>query len=1035
MVSFTAAWIAVVLTIVAVFGASLAVILWSRRKSPESLISSLLFLAVSVWCIGYVGEILSATLPAKMAWAHLQYPAISAVPLTWFLLSISLARGRIALTRNWIALLAVFPAATVIVEWSNGLHQLAWTSVDINQSGSVGFLTFERGPWFLAKVTYSYSLLLLGAGLIAKAFVSGTGARRSQLALALAAVAIPASGNAAFVLGLIPDSTVDLTPFAFAIAGLAITLGIVRCGMFSIRREAEDRLIAELPDPVLILDSKLNLLDANPAGFGLLERSSGGNRIEGSHICDVIRSVAGRHRLCNAAVFSQMVDRWAIGDEHRTVDLRISPLGGGHSSGRMIVVRDVTDLFAKEDELLLKNALLESQSEAVPEGILVVAEDGQWLSVNSRFREIWGLSDIELGDFGTAEALQLVSEKLDDPDAFNHRVEEIYRSNGETAKERIELKSGVILERFTAPVKGPNGEVYGRLWSYRDITESVMASEFASRLGQMTLLNEIANVTSAANDIEGEISGVLKVVSERLPASWVMIGRRAERDGNRLELRAYDERTGEPVVLGDLAEFEEISGLSLDGASQCVSGLVSQAFFADRQILVTPLNSDQTQTDFILVARDGGAVFSETEAELMEAAAGQIAIGMSRASTVAELKRVNAELQETRDLAMRQERLTALGEMASGIAHDINNALSPVVGFSELMLRKKDKLDERGQKYLTAIHTSALDVSNIVARMREFYRQRTGDSELEPIEIKALIEEVVLLTSPRWKNQAQKSGTRIEVTTNLEERVPIILGVPFEIREALTNLVINASDAMPDGGQIEISASMERIRGAESLLVQVKDTGSGMDSETVKKALEPFFSTKGDRGTGLGLAMVYGVMQRHGGDVEINSKPGFGTTISLRFAIGGGQRSSREAIEDVPELGDSLSVLVVDDEPALRELLEQMLLEEGHEVAVTASGQAATELFSERLNGPSAFDAVITDLGMPGIHGNEVVSLIKELDPTCPVIVLSGWGDRFASGENEKVSLQADVVLSKPPRIGEIRDALTGLAAAHDKAA
>jgi CheY-like chemotaxis protein len=251
------------------------------------------------------------------------------------------------------------------------------------------------------------------------------------------------------------------------------------------------------------------------------------------------------------------------------------------------------------------------------------------------------------------------------------------------------------------------------------------------------------------------------------------------------------------------------------------------------------------------------------------------------------------------------------------------------------------------------------------------------------------------------------------------------MGIESEIREALTNLVFNAVDAMPQGGTLTLrTRSIPGEAGHEQALIEVVDTGAGMDEETRRRCLEPFFTTKGERGTGLGLAMVYGVIQRNGGSIEIDSAPGAGTTVRLSFAVSAVEPKAVETTALVIPTG--LTLLLVDDDPTVLKSLRDTLELDGHTILIANGGQQGIDLFREaRRAGARPFSLVITDLGMPHVDGRAMAAAVKESSPATPVVLLTGWGERLlAEGTAPK---HVDRVLSKPPRMQELRKALAEL--------
>jgi len=403
------------------------------------------------------------------------------------------------------------------------------------------------------------------------------------------------------------------------------------------------------------------------------------------------------------------------------------------------------------------------------------------------------------------------------------------------------------------------------------------------------------------------------------------------------------------------------------------------------------------------------------------------------------------ELRRTQQGVVQQERLRALGQMASGIAHDVNNAMSPIVAYSDLLLSTLPDLPQKSREYLQAIKQSGEDVAHIVARMREFYRRRSDAEPLLPLNINKIIEEVIELTRPRWRDLSQREGISIQIHRELESPAPILLSDPTELREVLINLVFNAVDALPQGGAITfVTRTFWRVAAEEGkqeseLQVEVRDNGIGMDEKIRQRCLEPFFSTKAQRGgTGLGLAMVYGVMHRHDGTIDIESSVGRGTCARLTFPI----REKASSIKDSWVAQDvasevkqnrALRVLCIDDEPQIRQLLNDCLTNFDHHVTVASTGKRGTELFREAMKRNQPYEAVITDLGMPDVDGHQVARTIKTESPNTPVIMLTGWGTMMK--EDGETVQQVDAVISKPPHLKELNELLLRVTALNNSAA
>jgi signal transduction histidine kinase len=306
-----------------------------------------------------------------------------------------------------------------------------------------------------------------------------------------------------------------------------------------------------------------------------------------------------------------------------------------------------------------------------------------------------------------------------------------------------------------------------------------------------------------------------------------------------------------------------------------------------RSFVAAPFLLDSTVFGVFIAARRARESFSSGECEFLQQLSEHIALAAHQAQLYASLQGAYDDLRQTQQAVMQQERFRALCQMASGIAHDINNALSPMALSTEMLLEDEADLSPRARKHLEMIQRATDDVAQTVARMTEFYRQRQLQMTLSPIHLNSLLQQVADLTSARWSDIPLRHGVVIEMHKEFEPNPPAIMGVESEIREALINLIFNAVDAMPNGGMLTLRTQViERSLGSpklRSLVLEVADSGVGMDDDIRRRCLEPFFTTKGERGTALGLAMVYGTVQRHGADIEIESVGGKGTYRKIDF--------------------------------------------------------------------------------------------------------------------------------------------------------
>jgi len=364
--------------------------------------------------------------------------------------------------------------------------------------------------------------------------------------------------------------------------------------------------------------------------------------------------------------------------------------------------------------------------------------------------------------------------------------------------------------------------------------------------------------------------------------------------------------------------------------------------------------------------------------------------------------------------ALQAERLRALGEIAAGVAHDFRNVLSAILGRTQLLLMKIS--DPQTQEALQTIEKAAVDGGETVKRIMRY--SKGNGQEIVALDINELIEEVIASTRYRWRDELEREGKRIDVETDLTA-LPKYEGNPSELRQLFTNLLTNACDAMPDGGRLLISTRPTPT----TITVTFEDTGHGISPEVQKRIFDSFFTTKSGGSLGLGLAMGKQSVQRQGGKIAVDSNVGEGTTFTVTLPRPDEPVQIVEETNTVPSIThtQSVHILVVDDEPALREVLCESITALGHQVTASSSGQHAFRMLNIR-----HFDVVITDLGMPDIPGSKVAEAAKQLSPAPRVILLTGWDDPLTHAQSKYV----DEILTKPVSIAKLGAAINASLAA-----
>jgi signal transduction histidine kinase/CheY-like chemotaxis protein len=388
---------------------------------------------------------------------------------------------------------------------------------------------------------------------------------------------------------------------------------------------------------------------------------------------------------------------------------------------------------------------------------------------------------------------------------------------------------------------------------------------------------------------------------------------------------------------------------------------------------------------------------------------------------VKELSHYITEQERIREQFSQVEKLSALGELASGVAHDFNNTLAGILGRAQLLQRTNDP--EKLKRGLDIIIKTAEDGAKTVKRIQDFARQRR-DHDFELVSIDQILLDASEITRPRWKNCAEASNIHITVDLQIGSNA-LVMGDDSELREVLVNMVFNAIDAMPEGGTLSLSTRTVN----ESVVIKVVDTGVGMYPEVRSRIFDPFFTTKGKAGLGLGLAVSFGIIRRHGGNIDVESQYGRGTEFCITLPLA---RMAETGLITVPQDSAALPVptvtlpppherartrlLVVDDEDFVRELLGEILEGEHCDVYLAESGSQALSVFSEM-----EFDGIFTDVGMPGMSGWELAREIRQINKSIPIAVITGWGE--AVGSHEQKAAGVNWVVAKPftaDRIAEL---------------
>lgn len=477
-----------------------------------------------------------------------------------------------------------------------------------------------------------------------------------------------------------------------------------------------------------------------------------------------------------------------------------------------------------------------------------------------------------------------------------------------------------------------------------------------------------------------------------------------------------------PLLTIDESHEEAINSMRLkpgQGLTGCVAqtgvGMISNHSESDprsiqvpgtpvepESIISVPLTWSGEVIGVITLRNNVGKIFVQEDLEILTIFARQTADAIENAKLYEKLEKAYGELSATQDRLIMVEKLKALGDMAGGVAHDFNNILGTILGRVQLLQKRID--DPQLRRELEVIEAATLEGRATVRRLQDFTHV-SSRSQHAKADLNKVIREAIENTSPAWKSTAQKAGITINLLPDLKS-IPMVKGSHHELREAISNVILNSVDALPEGGNIWISTGLSDGK----VFLRIADDGTGMDENTKNKMFFPFFSTKGKKGLGMGLSMVYGIMFRNQVDISVKSSPGEGAEFMFIFSLPEETELSSTVAEDSTK-PERLKILLVDDEVSLLDVVEDMIDYIGHTCRKADGGRIALEILEKE-----EFDLVITDLGMPEVGGWEVAQFCRNKCPRMPVILISGWGAQL---DGEEALQRVDAVLAKPFRMEE----------------
>jgi signal transduction histidine kinase len=540
-----------------------------------------------------------------------------------------------------------------------------------------------------------------------------------------------------------------------------------------------------------------------------------------------------------------------------------------------------------------------------------------------------------------------------------------------------------------------------------------------ARVNQLALVDDLSRTVTASLDQHAALNAIGTQVPRAVPCE-------------RLSLDSYESTThtftiralwlaGEQSKL-DVGFTTEIgdteAGVALrTGRTHYVYDLRESLYPISRKlveeglcsIVHVPIMAPEGCLGMLSLGRAAARAFSAYDLTLLGSLAPHIATAFKNAQLYAQAQQAYAELAAAQERNVQAEKLRAIGELASGVAHDFNNLLAIILGHAELIKQPGSPHFTRSHR---AIVQAAKDGAHTVRRIQEFVRARP-EHHTTQVDLAELADDVLHLTRPRWRTAMLEKGITIALRRDLQP-VPPIPGDAAELREVVTNLILNAVDAMPQGGTLTLTTGVT----GNTAWIEVGDTGTGIAPDVRERIFEPFFTTKAQRGTGLGLAVSRSIARRHEGDLTVDSAPGMGSRFRMTLPLPEIVATvGTTALEKAGAPLQPLRMLLVEDDDEVRNTLAQLLMLDGHSVERAADGPAALALFH-----PGAYDVVCSDLGMPGMNGWELIAQLRQRDPAIVTMLLSGWGAQIDPAEAR--SRGADFVVAKPIDFEELHQAL-----------
>jgi PAS domain S-box-containing protein len=941
-----------------------AVYAWRRRSMPGATAFAALMLAVLLWALAYALELAGADLPTKRTGAQVAYLGTALLPPLWLLFASLYGGPKKQLSLRLLVLLAIEPVFTSLLIATNDGHHLVWTHIELVAAGPFVGLGVRHGLWLWLHSMYASGVLALGVGILIRTLLRSRHLDMSHAGTALLGVLTPWLGMVLYLVSLQPLPRLGWTPVAIPVTTLALAWAVFRFRLLDIAPVVRDAILEGMSEGVVVLDAQNRVVDINSAAQSVIGIPA--HAVTGHPAMQVLGIFTPVLASQPEGIRSKVELVVGEGPLARDYEVTISPLyhRRGDLAGRLVVLRDVTERKRAEEALRQSEEQYRALIEMAPDIIYLIAQDGSFIALNPAFQRLTGWSP--------AEWLGKPFMSLVHPDDLRMAVQQhlqVLRGQTPPAYElRLRTRRGeYLVMEFRSTPRIENGRVIGAFGIARDVTERKRMEE-ALRASEERYRNLIENAKDMiyTHDLHGRFTSI--------------------------------NAAGEQITGYTRAEILHMT----------IADLVAPEHRDALYRLPTPRESSGAPTVMSLEiqTKDGRRVALEVSSRLIYEGDAPVGVeGIAR--DVTERRELEAQLRQA-------QKMEAIGRLAGGVAHDFNNLLTAINGWGEILLQELPPDDYRRQ--------FAEEITRAGQRAAELTRQLLAFGRRQVLAPKVL--DLNATITSMQKMLRRLIGENIQLVTELDPNLGHVKADPGQLEQVIMNLCVNARDAMPSGGTLTIATANvvvvehrwqpgqpSELKPGAYVMLAISDTGIGMDAATQARIFEPFFTTKErGKGTGLGLATVYGIITQSGGHITVHSQPGRGTTFRIYLP----QVAPAPEHPEVPAVADSLprgteTILLVEDEDGVRSLARSALQRQGYSVIEACDG---TDALARYMHHAGRVDLLLTDVVMPRMGGPDLAQRIQVLQPDIRVLYMSGYTD--SSLVHAGVAAESVAFLQKP---------------------